>query len=58
MWLLSDKARCVRTLDGPSISLPAGIVKPEGLARTPQESWLVAVDNPDGVNALHIVDLT
>lgn len=58
VWLLSDKARCVRTLDGPSISLPAGIVKPEGLARTPQESWLVAVDNPDGVNALHIVDLT
>ncbi len=55
---LSDKAGCVRTFDGPAISLPAGIDKPEGLARKPQGLWLVAVDNPDGVNALHIVDLT
>lgn len=58
VWLLSDKARCVMPLGGEPVALPGGIDKPEGLARTPQGGWLLAVDNEDGRNALHVVDLT
>lgn len=55
IWLLSDKARCMVTLGGEPMALPPAIDKPEGLARTPEGTWLVAVDNKDGKNALHIV---
>lgn len=55
VWLLSDKARCVQLLGGTPIPLPEHIEKPEGLARTPEGTWLVAVDNRDGVAALHVL---
>lgn len=57
MWLLSDKARCVLPAGGDPVALPRHITKPEGLARTPEGTWLVAVDNEDGKNALNVVDL-
>ena len=56
IWLLSDKARCVQVLGGSPVPLPAHVEKPEGLARTPEGGWLVAVDNPDGEGALHVLD--
>jgi len=56
VWLLSDKARCLQPLGGSPIPLPEHIEKPEGLARTPQGWWLVAVDNRDGAGALFVLD--
>jgi len=56
IWLLSDKARCMQVLGGSPTPLPEYIEKPEGLARTPEGRWLVAVDNPDGDGALHVLD--
>ena len=55
IWLISDQDRCFGPAGGEFRRLPKQIDKPEGLARTPEGTWLVAVDNPDGKNALHIV---
>lgn len=54
VWLLSDQDRCLQPLGGEPVALPAHIDKPEGLARTPEGDWLVAVDNRDGRNALFV----
>src|SRR5690606_24062962 len=58
IWLLSDKARCMQRLGDAPTALPKHIEKPEGLARTPEGRWLVAVDNPHGEAALHVLDGT
>ncbi len=58
IWLLSDKARCMQRLGDSPTALPKHIEKPEGLARTPEGRWLVAVDNPHGEAALHVLDGT
>ena len=55
IWLLSDQDRCFGPVGGEFRRLPKQIDNPEGLARTPEGTWLVAVDNPDGEDALHIV---
>lgn len=56
VWLLSDKDRCLQKLGGAPTELPEHIEKPEGLAFTPEGTWLVAVDNADGEGALHVVE--
>ena len=56
VWLLSDQARCRQTLTGEQVPLPKGIDKPEGLARTPEGRWLVAVDNRDGRHAIWVLE--
>jgi uncharacterized protein YjiK len=58
IWLLSDKSRAIMPLGDEPRDLPPQISKPEGLARTPEGRWLVAVDNKDGENALFVVDLS
>lgn len=57
VWLLSDQQRCVLPMGGSPLPLPDGIEKAEGLTRTPEGEWLVAVDNQTGKSALHVVDL-
>lgn len=57
IWLLSDKDRCVMALGGQPVTLPKKLAKPEGLAWTPDGRWLVALDNEDGRDALHIVEI-
>lgn len=54
VWLLSDRDRSFGPLDGPRSRLD--LEKPEGLARTPEGRWLVAVDNADGHKALWVVE--
>jgi hypothetical protein len=56
IWLLSDKAGCRQPLGGEPIALPSGFDKAEGLARTPQGDWLVALDNADGRDAIRILE--
>lgn len=56
IWVISDEGRCLGPLDGDCAKLPKKVDKPEGLARTPQGQWLVAVDNDNGKSALHILD--
>ena len=56
IWLLSDQARSMQMVGGPAVALPKRITKPEGLARTPDGRWLVAVDSRDGAGSLHVLD--
>jgi hypothetical protein len=56
VWLLSDQQRCMQTLDGQRRPLPKGVEKPEGLARTPEGTWLVTVDNRDGRDAILVLE--
>lgn len=56
IWLVSDEDRCIGPMDGDCIKLPKKIDKPEGIARTPEGMWLVAVDNPNGKGALHVLE--
>lgn len=56
VWVVSDEDRCLGPVDGTCNSLPKKIDKPEGLARTPEGDWLVAVDNDDGKSALYVVE--
>jgi hypothetical protein len=51
--LLSDVEHSFGPLGGQPRRLE--LDKPEGLARTPEGTWLVAVDNKDGRDALWIV---
>lgn len=53
VWLLSDQEACFGPMG--SAQTPLGLPKPEGLARTPEGTWLVTLDNPDGRGALRIV---
>lgn len=53
-WLLSDVDQCFGPADGPMTKLD--LEKPEGLARTPEGRWLVAVDNPSGRKALWVLE--
>ena len=54
VWLLSDQDQCFGPLGGAQI--PLGLPKAEGLARTPQGKWLVALDNRDGRGALRVLE--
>ncbi len=54
VWLLSDQDQCFGPLGGPQI--PLGLPKAEGLARTAQGKWLVALDNRDGRGALRVLE--
>lgn len=54
IWLLSDEDRSYGPLGSDRIHLD--VDKPEGLARTPEGTWLVAVDNKDGRDALWVVE--
>lgn len=54
VWLLSDQDRCRLSLAGERAAVD--LDKPEGLARTPEGTWLVAVDNRDGRKALWVLD--
>ncbi len=53
IWLLSDLDRSFGPVHGPTT--PLQLDKPEGLARTPEGKWLVAVDNPTGRGALWVL---
>lgn len=54
VWLLSDEGRSFGPVNGRRRSLD--LEKPEGLARTPEGKWLVAVDNRDGRGALWVLE--
>lgn len=54
IWLLSDQDRSFGPINGDW--RPLDVDKPEGLARTPEGSWLVAVDNKDGRGALWVME--
>ena len=54
VWLLSDQNQSYGPLGG--VPIPLGLEKPEGLTRTPEGNWLVALDNEDGRAALHVLD--
>ncbi len=54
VWLLSDQDQCFGPLG--AAPTPLGLPKAEGLARTPQGTWLVALDNSDGRGALRVLE--
>jgi hypothetical protein len=54
VWLLSDQDQSYGPMGGAQI--PLDLEKPEGLARTPEGNWLVALDNKDGVGALWVLE--
>ncbi len=54
IWLLSDQDSCFGPMGGSQTGL--NLQKAEGLARTPEGTWLVAVDNRDGRGALWVLE--
>lgn len=58
VWVVSDKSRVIARLnrDGTVSDISdVAVDKPEGIARTPDGRWLIAVDQPSGRGSLHLL---